>query len=146
MFISILRIERIEIFPFAKLSIIKMYRVLLLSVVISTIYSSRILASGPPPNSYPIRFGYINRLDWSSSKAMAKSLGVPGYAPPHLYNYICLTFWTYQQGPLDAALAWNQSSTYLSSFGNNDQEIRANIKKIYNDNGIKLMVSAFGAT
>lgn len=123
-----------------------MFRVLLLSILLSTIYSSRILANSPPPNSYPIRFAYVNRLDWSSSKGMAKSLGVPGYATPHLYNYICLTFWTVQQGPLDAALAWNRSSTYLSSFGSNDQEIRTNIKKIYNDNGIKLMVSAFGAT
>jgi hypothetical protein len=140
-------ILRIEIFLFAKLSIIKMLQVLLFSIVISTVYSSRILASGPPPNSYPIRFAYINRLlDWSP-RGVARSFGIPGYATPHLYNYICLTFWTFQQGPLDAALAWNLSSTYLpSSFGSSDQEIRTNVKKIYNDNGIKLMVSAFGAT
>lgn len=123
-----------------------MFKALILTILAVAINSSRFLANSPPANSYPIRFAYVNTLDWSSSKGMAKSMGVPGYAPPHLYNYICLTFWTFGQGPLDAALAWNQSSTYLSSFGSSDQNIRANIKKIYNDNGIKLMVSAFGAT
>lgn len=74
-------------------------------------------------------------------------MGVPGYAPPHKYNYICLTFWS-SKGPLDVALAWNQSLTYFgaSVFGSTSSQIRASIKQLYNNNGIKLMVSAFGAT
>ena len=73
-----------------------MLKNLLITVLIVATSSSRILVNSPPANSYPIRFGYINRiLDWSSPKGIARSLGVPGYAPPHLYNYICLTFWTF---------------------------------------------------
>ena len=63
--------------------------------------------SSIPQISYPIRFAYVNKIDWSSTLATARSLGVPGYAPPHIYNYICLCFWTASRGPLDVALAWN---------------------------------------
>jgi hypothetical protein len=57
--------------------------------------------------SNPIRFAYVNKIvDWSP-QGIARSIGLPGYAPPHLYNYVCFTFWTYQSGPLDVALAWN---------------------------------------
>jgi chitinase len=75
-------------------------------------------------------------------------MGVPGYSN-HTYNYICLTFWTCGSGPTDTALLWNNPSSYIgtsSSFGSNDNEIRTNIKSLYNNAGIKLMVSAFGAT
>lgn len=33
-----------------------------------------------------------------------------------------------------------------SSLGKTNQEIRASLKKAYNDNGVKVLVSAFGAT
>lgn len=108
-----------------------------------------VVTSSAPPTDYPVRLTYINKIqDWSSPQGMAKSMGVPGYAPPHKFNYICLAFWTCSYGPLDAALVWNNSNTYFGStlFGATNSDIRANLKKIYNDNGIKIMVSAFGAT
>jgi len=76
-------------------------------------------------------------------------LAVPGYAPPHLYNYVVLSFWLYPSGPADAALLWANPSTYFgttSSFGSTDSQIRTNLKSLYSSNGIKLMVSAFGST
>ncbi|XP_031472548.1 uncharacterized protein LOC116244853 [Nymphaea colorata] len=126
-----------------------MILILILTLTIPSILASNIVVtSSVPPIDYPVRFGYINILnDWSSPQGIAKSLGVPGYAAPHKYNYICLTFWTINQGPVDAAYVWNNSKTYLSPlFGNTDTAIKANLKKIYNDNGIRLMVSAFGST
>lgn len=99
--------------------------------------------------NYPVRFGYINKiLDWSSGSAIATSMGVPGFASSHLYNYMAFTFWTYSGGALDAALVWMNPLKYIggSKFGTTNEQIRANIKKLYNDKGIKLLVSAFGAT
>jgi chitinase len=80
---------------------------------------------------------------------IAKSMGVPGYAPPHVYNYVAITFWTYNAGPQDVAIVWANPSNYFgtsSAFGSTDAQIRTNIKSIYNSNGIKLLVSAFGST
>jgi len=108
------------------------------------------LQSGIPANSVPIRLVYIGRIiNWSSAVGLATSLGVPGYAPPHLYNYIVLASWTYPSTPKDAALLWANPSTYFgiySSFGTTDSQIRASLKNIYSSHGIKLMVSAFGST
>lgn len=33
-----------------------------------------------------------------------------------------------------------------SAFGSSNDEVQKNLKKMYNDNGVKIMVSAFGAT
>ena len=78
---------------------------------------------------------------------MAKSIGVPGYSD-HEYNFICLTFWTCKNKALDAALLWDNPTHYFGTqkFGTTDQEIRTNLKKRYKEKGVKLMVSAFGAT
>ena len=109
-----------------------------------------VVQSGVPANNLPIRLAYISSIsNWSSAAGLAASLGVPGYAPPHVYNYIVLTFWLYSSGPADAALLWANPSTYFgttSSFGSTDSQIRASLKSIYSSNGIKLMVSAFGST
>lgn len=106
------------------------------------------LHNGVPANLLPIRLTYINNiLSWRSAFGLAASLGVPGYAPPHLYNYIVLAFWTYPDTPKQAAFLWASPSTYFrtrSTFGSTDSQIRANIKRIYNIHGIKLMVAAFG--
>lgn len=110
--------------------------------------SDIVVTSSIPTIDYPVRLTYVNRiLDWSSGPGVAKSMGVPGYAPPHKYNYICFAFWTYFNGPLDVALVWNNSLTYFgNTFGSTDADVRSKIKKIYNDNGIRILVSAFGAT
>jgi hypothetical protein len=112
--------------------------------------SNIVVTSSVPPIDYPVRFTYIDKiLDWSSPQGIAKSIGVPGYAPPHKYNYVCFAFWTYSYGPLDVAKVWNNPIAYFgasSIFGSTNADIRTNIKKIYNSNGIKIMVSAFGST
>ena len=74
-------------------------------------------------------------------------MGIPGYSN-HTYNYIAITFWTCAQGPLDIAKFWDDPITYLGGdfIGGTNDAIRTNIKKKYSDAGIKLMVSAFGAT
>lgn len=99
--------------------------------------------------SYPIRFAYINKIsDWSTANGLARSLGVPGYAPSHIYNYICLSYWTNSYGPVDASLLWDNPSSYFgtrSQFGNNDTAIRNAIKQLYSSKGIKLMLGVFGS-
>lgn len=99
--------------------------------------------------SYPIRFAYINKInDWSTANGLARSLGIPGYAPAHIYNYICLSYWTNSYGPVDAALLWDNPTSYFgtrSQFGSNDSTIRINIKQIYSSKGIKLMLGVFGS-
>lgn len=123
---------------------------LILTAAFSIIDASQIIVTNSQPSvNYPVRFAYVNSIkDWSTPQGLAKSIGLPGYAPAHSYNYICLTFWTAQFGPLDAALLWNNSLNYFgsSTFGSTSETIRANIKQIFNSNGIKLMISAFGAT
>ena len=99
--------------------------------------------------NYPIRFGYINRLSaWWPATAIAAGLGVPGYST-HTYNYLALSFWTSNSGPVDVALIWQKPSVYMgteSVFGNTDAAIRTALKKAYNDAGVKILVSAFGST
>jgi hypothetical protein len=76
-------------------------------------------------------------------------MGVPTYASPTIYNYIAFAFWTYSKGPLDIAKVWSYPTLYFgtnSVFGKTNDEIQKNLKKKYNDKGIKIFVSAFGAT
>jgi hypothetical protein len=98
--------------------------------------------------NYPIRFAYSNRVaDWSSAAGIAASMGVPGYAKNTSYNFICLTFWTCASGPTDTALVWNNPIAYMgTTFGSTNAIIRSTLKALYANAGIKLMVSAFGAT
>lgn len=46
---------------------------------------------------------------------MAKALGIPGYAPDHGYNYICLTFWLGHGGPWDAAKIWSNPLSFIGA-------------------------------
>ena len=76
-------------------------------------------------------------------------MGVPGYAPETLYNFIALAFWSYSAGPMDIVLIWEDPVKYFggpSKFGSTKDEVQKNLKKMYNDKGIKIMISAFGAT
>ena len=66
-----------------------------------------------------------------------------------MYNYIAFAFWTYQSGPLDIVLLWSDPLKYFGAvnpFGTTKDQIQKNLKKKYNDAGIKLLISAFGAT
>ena len=76
-------------------------------------------------------------------------MGVPGYATSTIYNYVAFAFWSYTQGPLDIISIWADPVKYFgdsSGFGTTKDEIQKFLKKKYNDGGVKVMISAFGAT
>lgn len=97
------------------------------------------------PVPYPIYFAYADGLQswWGSS--MLAGMGVPGYSAETPYNYFALSFWM-SSGTADLALIWERANLYMSFVGSDTGEIQKKIKKLYNDKGIKLMVSAFGST
>ena len=101
------------------------------------------------PNNYPIRLGYINKISHWWGDNIAKDLGVPGFAPTHDYNYMLIAFWKCHGDPLDIALMWQNAYSYFgaaNSFGSTTVELQAEIRKKFNDAGVKLLVSAFGGT
>ena len=76
-------------------------------------------------------------------------MGVPGFAKDTIYNFIALAFWTHGAGALDVAGVWGNPLMYFggpTQFGSTNDEIQKNLKKRYNDKGMKILVSAFGAT
>lgn len=103
----------------------------------------------PPKVNYPVRFTYINSINsWNSQADIIAGLGVPGYAKSHPYNYIALAFWSFS-GPLDMAKVWDDPVKYIKpspDLGSTKDQIQKSIKKRYNDAGISLFISAFGAT
>ena len=75
-------------------------------------------------------------------------MGVPGYSYNHQYNFITLTFWGFK-APMDIVLVWSDPIKYFGSnnpFGSTKDSFQKNMKAKYNAAGIKLMISAFGAT
>ncbi len=103
----------------------------------------------PPKVNYPVRFTYINSINsWNSQADILAGLGVPGYAKSHPYNYIAFAFWSFS-GPLDMAKVWNDPVKYIGAspdLGSTKDQIQKSIKKKYNDAGISVFISAFGAT
>ncbi len=74
---------------------------------------------------------------------------MPGYGTTTIYNYIALAFWSYNSGPLDIVNIWADPLKYFGTenpFGTTKDQIQKTLKKKYNDAGIKIMISAFGAT
>ena len=101
------------------------------------------------PTNYPVRAVYIDRMIYWYGMNVAANLGVPGYATPHEYNYIIFAFWSCNNNALDVAIVWQNISMYLGEknpWGTTDKQVQIGMKKVYNDAGIKIMVSAFGAT
>lgn len=92
---------------------------------------------------------YIDYINiWWPATAIAAAIGVPGYAQKHSYNYIALAFWS-DNGALDIANIWSKPTYFFgtdSVFGTTDESIRANLKKAYNNAGIRVLVSAYGST
>lgn len=93
---------------------------------------------------------YINTIkNWWPPALIAGDLGVPGYSHPYSYNIINLTFWTTNQGPVDTALLWSQALTYVSAdnpWGSTTDAIQKAWISLYHANGIRVCISAFGAT
>ena len=96
---------------------------------------------------YPVRFTYINRIDkwWPPSDTLAQ-MAVPQYSQPHSFNYVALTFWTCEKGPLDITKMWDDPIKYFGEeLGKNKVEVQNFLRKKYNDAGVSIMISAFGA-
>ena len=93
--------------------------------------------------------GYIDKISqWWPPEAIAKGIGVPGYADQTIYNYIALAFWS-TNGPLDIVNIWANPLFYFGAenpFGSTNDQIQKTLKKKYNDGGVKILISAFGAT
>ena len=128
-----------------------MNKALLLLLLTLSTHSFLFTSSQDPwPNkvsSFPLRVGYVDRTASWYGDSIAAGLGVPGYAKPHNYNFILLAFWSCSGAPKDMAMIWASAMTYFAegnSFGKNTDEIQKSIRKIYNDHGIKVLVSAFG--
>lgn len=105
------------------------------------------LVSEPVTNHF---VSYVNYLtSWWPPEAIAASIGVPPYSHTYSYNTINLSFWTTNQGPVDAALLWCNAITYVSPqnpWGTTTQEIQQAWISLYHQYNVKVLVSAFGAT
>jgi len=92
---------------------------------------------------------YIDAINsWWPPTAIAAGIGVPGYAQNTSFNVINLAFWL-NSGSADAALLWANAYTYVSSdnpWGTSNSAVQAAWRQRYHSAGIKIMVSAFGAT
>lgn len=98
---------------------------------------------------YPVRLAYVDTItSWWPPEQIAAGIGVPGFAKRTIYNYLALAFWM-SSGAADCVLIWSDPVKYFgadSQFGKTKTEIQQNLKKKYNDAGVKIMISAFGAT
>jgi chitinase len=73
-------------------------------------------------------------------------MAVPGYGRPHAYNYVALTFWTCEKGPIDISKMWDDPIKFFAQeLGKSKPEVQKFIKQRYNDAGVSVMLSAFGA-
>jgi hypothetical protein len=123
--------------------------VLLTTILVFCLLASSAVNANLRQLDYPLRVGYINKVTSWWGDGILKGLDVPGYsaAQPTDYNYLMLGFWSCAGAPLDIALLWHKIGDYgIQGLGTTTSEIQAAIRKKYNDNGIKILVSAFGAT
>jgi chitinase len=92
---------------------------------------------------------YINRLNSWSPEGIPASIGVPGSATNSSYNVFNLAFWL-STGPVDSAEVWSNALHYTGTtnnpWGNTTQAIQSAWVRRYHSYGIKILVSAFGAT
>jgi len=75
------------------------------------------------------------------------AIGMPK-SPTTGANVIALSFWTTRAGAEDALAIWTNLPKYVPNncgFGSSNSEMQSNIINNYHKNGVKLIVSAFGA-
>jgi len=93
---------------------------------------------------------YLDKINnWWPPTAIAGDLGVPGYSHSYKFNTINIAFWTSGQGPVDAGLLWSKALTYCSSqnpWGSTTDQIQKAWLAKYHAQGVKVLISAFGAT
>jgi hypothetical protein len=92
---------------------------------------------------------YVDSLnEWWPATAIAKQIGVPGYANANDYNVFILAFWTTRY-TADMAQLYSTVENYFgtdSVFGTTRSQIQQNVKAAFNKEGKKLLVAAFGST
>ena len=94
---------------------------------------------------------YVNTLQQWWGDAVADEIGA---TDSRGYNTILLAFWIPNQdgtsNPVDVGLIWAQPERFFdmqnSRFGTTADGIRANLVNEYHRNGVKVLISAFGAT
>lgn len=64
--------------------------------------------------NYPVRISFINRMQYWYGDKIAESWGVPGFSPPHTYNYLVMAFWSCAGNPKDVVQVW---ATAAQNFG-----------------------------
>ena len=91
--------------------------------------------------------GYINRVTSWWGKGVTRDLGVPGETTSTTidYNYLLLGYWTCQGSPQDIAQLWATIGNYgVENHELGTKYVQASLRKKYNDNGMRILVSAFG--
>lgn len=93
---------------------------------------------------------YINQISsWWPPTSIVKDIGLPGYASKTAYNILNLAFWLKNGGAVDVGAIWADPLKYFSvdnPWGKSIQQIQQSLIKIYHSQGIKVLISAFGAT
>ena len=120
---------------------------LLATTVVFCLLTVLTLQGGPRELNYPLRIAYINRVSSWWGPGVTRDLGVPGETTSTTidYNVILLGYWTCQGSPHDIAQLWASIGNYgVANHGSGTQEIQASLRKKYNDNGMRVLVSAFG--
>jgi hypothetical protein len=99
---------------------------------------------------YPILFTTIRQVPLSlHPNKLATYLGVPLNITSEQYksyNFISFDGWTFNNSLYSACKIWANADNYFgksSRFGINTSIIQKEIKKIYNKNNIKILVTAF---
>ena len=101
--------------------------------------------------SLPVKVGYVNTLQQWWGDAVAAEIGA---TEPRGYNTILFAFWIPNQdgtsNAVDAAAVWDNPERFFdvskSRFGTTGSEIRTSLLNEYHKNGVKILISAFGAT
>ena len=96
----------------------------------------------------PLFASYVDTMRWWPPTSMAADLGVPGYAANTAYNVIILAFWL-STGPADVAAVWADPLKFFSTenpWGQTNDQIQKTLVAAYHSKGIKVLISAFGAT
>ena len=86
---------------------------------------------------------------WWPLSSIVGGMGVPGYSKESVYNYIALAFWNCGDELYDMVKVWDKPSQFIGAefFGtSNDADAREQLKRKYNEGGVKIMISAFGGT
>jgi hypothetical protein len=91
---------------------------------------------------------YVDILTtWSTPQLIAAGMGVPTFTKINIYNYVAFTYWL-TTGCASVGLVWSNPILFFgtwSQFGSTNDQIQKSLKQLYNNAGIKVLISAFGS-